>query len=485
MFMKKIVSWFLVIVMTAAIAVGGTMAYLTDNDEDVNVLTVGNVKIDQLEYERVDIQTKDDDAIVQEFHNDKPLYPVVTDPSFDWSTDDAYTDWNQIGKNDNSGIWDPDLINNEQDKMVFVKNTGNYDAYVRTVFAFEAGCYTWEEFQKQIHLNVNETDWTWEWIETPVTIGDSSFFLATATYKEPLNSGELTQPSLLQIAMDPSASNDEVLSFGDDYVVLTHSWAIQTEGFDDPDTAIEDGFYVVTTEQHPFKDESLPFYIYNEADFNKFSARGGLGIVMEDFEVTKHATFNRPSTTLDMNGHTIYHSNDANNGYLIRVDYGGELTVTGNGKFLDKPTDVSYPEHSIVFVVSREGSVLTIENGYFDGVPSHESHSVVHAQSKSKVIINGGTFIRSGTSTAGDMIYALTGACIDINGGFFRNDGNYGHTLNVRDWNNSYFNILGGTFVNHYPGSNDPSFIKVPEGYTVTSEEQEDGKTWYTVVPVG
>ena len=37
-----------VIVLTAAIAVGGTMAHLTDSDEDVNVMTVGNVKIDQL-----------------------------------------------------------------------------------------------------------------------------------------------------------------------------------------------------------------------------------------------------------------------------------------------------------------------------------------------------------------------------------------------------------------------------------------------------
>ena len=58
--MKKILAWMLVVALTAAIAVGGTLAYLTDTDEDVNVMTLGNVKIDWLEYERVDVETKDE-----------------------------------------------------------------------------------------------------------------------------------------------------------------------------------------------------------------------------------------------------------------------------------------------------------------------------------------------------------------------------------------------------------------------------------------
>ena len=40
---------------------------------------------------------------------------------------DSYVDWKQIGKEDStSDIWDPTKFNNEQDKMVFVKNTGDY-----------------------------------------------------------------------------------------------------------------------------------------------------------------------------------------------------------------------------------------------------------------------------------------------------------------------------------------------------------------------
>ena len=52
--MKKFVAWLLVLALTAAVSIGATLAYLTDTDEDVNVMTLGKVKIDQLEYERVD-----------------------------------------------------------------------------------------------------------------------------------------------------------------------------------------------------------------------------------------------------------------------------------------------------------------------------------------------------------------------------------------------------------------------------------------------
>ncbi|MBR6569588.1 MAG: SipW-dependent-type signal peptide-containing protein, partial [Clostridia bacterium] len=49
--MKQNRKWILIlsIVLSVAIAVGGTMAYLQDTDEDVNVMTLGNVYITQNE----------------------------------------------------------------------------------------------------------------------------------------------------------------------------------------------------------------------------------------------------------------------------------------------------------------------------------------------------------------------------------------------------------------------------------------------------
>ena len=111
--MKKIIAWLLVLTLTAAVSIGATLAYLTDTDEDVNVMTLGKVKIEQLEYERIDDETANEDATVQEFQNNKPLYPAVTDKNFDYTPGDSNVDWEQIGKDGyTSEIWDPSKINN-------------------------------------------------------------------------------------------------------------------------------------------------------------------------------------------------------------------------------------------------------------------------------------------------------------------------------------------------------------------------------------
>ncbi len=266
--MKKAISWLLVIALTATLAVGGTLAYLMDTDEDVNVMTVGQVKIDQLEYERVDTETKGDNAKVQEFHDNKPLFPAVVDKdNFNWETNESYVDWSQIGKDGyESGIWNPDEINNEVDKMVFVKNKGDFDAYVRTVIAFEAGNYTsLDQFQSKVHLNLNETDWKWEWTEEPITIGESKYFVATATYNKVLKPGALTEISLSQIALDPSATNEDVAGFGDTYQVLVQSQAVQVAGFQNDEnelvnakTALDEAFGTIPTEEdeYPFDNDS-------------------------------------------------------------------------------------------------------------------------------------------------------------------------------------------------------------------------------------
>ncbi len=244
--MKKTLAWLLVIAMTAALAVGGTLAYLTDTDEDVNVMTLGQVKIDQLEYERVDVESAGEGADVQDFHDNKPLYPAVTEDGFNWATGEEVP-WDQIGKDGyTSEIWDPTQINNEVDKMVFVKNKGDFDAYVRTVFAFEAGNYkTLDEFNAKMHLNLNDKNWSWDWVETPMTIGEGTYFVAVATYNDVLAPGALTEISLGQIALDPSATNEDVAGFGETYQILVQSQAVQADGFDVADLALNEAFGVI------------------------------------------------------------------------------------------------------------------------------------------------------------------------------------------------------------------------------------------------
>ena len=261
--MKKIIAWLLVLTLTAAISIGATLAYLTDTDEDVNVMTLGEIKIDQLEYERVDDETANEDADVQEFHDNKPIYPAITGKDFDYTPGDTNVDWTQIGKDGyTSDIWDPTKINNELDKMVFVKNKGDYDAYVRSVFAFEANGYTLDQFKDLFHLNLNDTDWTWEWVEEPVAIPNedgtvtTNYIIAVATYNKALEPGKLTEISLSQIALDSSAGNADIEGFGDTYQILVKTQAIQAQGFENPITALNDGFGAITAQSVPFETDN-------------------------------------------------------------------------------------------------------------------------------------------------------------------------------------------------------------------------------------
>ena len=253
--MKKIIAWLPVLALTAAISIGATLAYLTDTDEDVNVMTVGKVKIDQLEYERVNDETSGEDAEVREFHDNKPLYPGVYNDDFKCTDTEGKVDWTQIGKDDYStGIWNPEKFNNELDKMVFVKNKGTYDAYVRTIFAFEAGNYeTLDEFKAMMHLNLNTTNWSWEWQLEPVSIGGSKYFVAVATYNDILEPGALTEISLSQIALDKTATNADVEAFGETYNVLVKTQAIQADGFETAAIALDEGFKPIDAFNIPFE----------------------------------------------------------------------------------------------------------------------------------------------------------------------------------------------------------------------------------------
>ena len=256
--MKKIIACLSLLALTIALSMGVTLSYLTENDKNTNVMTLGNVRIDQLEYERIDAETADEDAKVQSFHDNRPLLPGVYYDDFDFGVDGSQVDWTQIGKDGyTSGIWNPEKVKNELDKMVFVKNKGGYDTYVRTVFAFEAGQYkTLAEFLKMAHLNRNEINWTWEWVNDPVTIGESTYFVAVATYHDILKPGTVTEISLSQMILDQAVTNEDVDAFGKTYQILVKSQAIQTGGFDDAAAALDEGFGVIDAGNVPWDNDA-------------------------------------------------------------------------------------------------------------------------------------------------------------------------------------------------------------------------------------
>ena len=284
---KKILALILVVVMAATAVVGGTMAYLTDEDSDVNVMTLGNVSIEQIEQER------GDDGL-QEFTQNQTIAPAA----------DVTGAKEAITVND----YDLKIRTGETyvDKIVSVTNNGKSDAYVRTIFAFpEAGDFdtTTDAAEQWFHWNgVSDTDtnphngWMWgadkvtEWpanaggwdVVENVTISGRKYDIYVATNKNPLAPGESTAPSLLGFYLDTRVDCD-----GTNYIftdkdgkewnlgdistldVLVFSQAVQTEGFDDAWQALDAAFGDITATNHPWVNTEI---LVDEAYYQNLDA---------------------------------------------------------------------------------------------------------------------------------------------------------------------------------------------------------------------
>lgn len=220
---KRIVTIALVIALLAT-CFAGTYAYLTDKDAATNVMTLGNVYIDQIEEER------DADGNLVPFTQAKPAYPAVGET--EWA-EDAIT----VGGG-NQKVFHEDL-QNVVDKFVYVKNTGKSDAYVRTIIAIEAPGYDAEDW---IHVNVNDSVGVsvtgWE----NVDINGVQFVYAVFTYTDALTPNAKTPVSLAQVFLDSEATNEYCNAFGNTWEILTLSQAVQSAGFTDAETALNAAF---------------------------------------------------------------------------------------------------------------------------------------------------------------------------------------------------------------------------------------------------
>ena len=188
--MKKKLAATLSVVLILGLATLGILAYLTDTDQDVNVMTLGNVDIEQEEV----------------FERGDNLDPGVT-----------------------------------VQKEVTVTNTGKSDAYVRTWFAFENP------------IDMISAEWygpaatkvgTYEIDGTDYTVFVKDYGLVRA--------GKCV-PSLMSVTMSAEATNDDVAKYGDTYEVLVFSQAIQVAGFENNEAAAwEAEFGAATVENNPW-----------------------------------------------------------------------------------------------------------------------------------------------------------------------------------------------------------------------------------------
>ena len=257
---QKAIALLLVVALTAALSVSLTMAYLQHEDSDVNVMTLGNVRIEQLEQQRkvengawVSTGEKDEYGyipdVLENFEDNNPAYPAVyQDGNVKWddrngsqnaSGDGSHQQsWGQVGAPGSNQLFD-DSVKNVVDKFVFVKNTGRSDAYYRTIIAIECPEGLRDGL---IHVNTNDhACFTWEDMDY-ATFDGVRYLLKVATYNYALAPNEVSRPSLLQVYLDPVTNNEDCELFGDTWDIIAISQAVQTKGFADAKTALDTAF---------------------------------------------------------------------------------------------------------------------------------------------------------------------------------------------------------------------------------------------------
>lgn len=255
---KKILALCLAMIFSALPMMNGTLAYFTDTDSAVNVMSMGSVKVVQLEQQR---KLDAEGALVglEEFRQDKILQPTVAPAAYKTyapDLDEAY--W--FGANA-AGISLPNPI----DKIVTVRNDGNVNAYVRTVFAFEAPAgfnltvdgtkAGWNILYNGVTAGETAStaadgEWTWTFFDADARFvmpdDGKNYVIAVATSPKPLGAGESTVPSLLQYYLNAGTTQQNLVEMEGSVTIYAFTQAVQADGFASADAAFKESFGEIT-----------------------------------------------------------------------------------------------------------------------------------------------------------------------------------------------------------------------------------------------
>ncbi len=423
--MKKLLSIALVVVLLAGMAVTGTMAYLQDTDSDVNVMTLGNVKIKQHEYERVvnadgtfatDTIDNQTSYVLKDFTQGKPLYPATE------------VDANGNPYNYGAGDWDATFVRmtqvksyggmqvftskNAQDKFVTVENTGRSDAYVRTLIAFEIGSLPETEFDNVIGTSSFMTDqgvWKVTDIGT-VEIDGNKYFVSEYLYNGAkdlggvhengvLPAGDTTYPSLAQVYMKATATNDDVEKIDGNkngmYDILVLSQAVQTSGFENAQTALDTAFGKASEKAAEwFKGEEFkaPTAVATADELTAALANGESVYLTDDVALNQDTSIvigKGNEATLNLNGHTLSEVNTrtATHNFMIDVN-GGTLNIS-NGTVSMKHTGANMEWNGATTVIDvTNGGVLNLDGVTVKNEGGTDMNFGVHLNNWGEVTLN-------------------------------------------------------------------------------------------------
>ncbi len=538
--LKKVLLLCTANLLVAALAIGGTLAYLQNTDSDVNVMTLGNVAIEQIELQRAEDVAHNagesgkgngviNGALVPFVQNQK-IFPAV--PKNNAATD--YTaeatdlfywgDYVYSGTAGN-GLWNDNKLANVMDKMIFVKNTGKSDAYVRTLIAFE--CPEGMEFSqgpdKEFMMNINGSKTLYAWEEIGyITVDGVRYLVMEATYLNALNPGNTAHPSLLQVVMTHNATNEDMELLGDTYEILAVSQAVQAAGFADAKTALDTAFGKTADKATEWFGGKV-IYASDLDDIKKAFAEGGTVILTDDIKFEKITPIEPGKEVyLNLNGKTITVDEDTKSNTLIWVKDGAKLTIDGNGTIdlgsvstmaifcpygelviengtfiRDKVTTVTDATTGLFMGAKNSGCNVTINGGYFDPGYYDANADDIEGILAGTVAFEETDADKANHNKPGDKNAVRT--AIKDNVSVVLNHSGYGS-----------FKVYGGTFVGANPAWGDegcmlpttPNYLRpwsyyqgalldgqvfnengivLPDGYTITRTVNADGVPVYTV----
>lgn len=335
--MKVIIASLLAATVVAGGVIGGSLAYLQDEDSDVNVMTLGNVDIVQNEYEWETVENTSSGSTgttnkLVPFTQGKPLYPYVGE--LGWTNTE-----------DSGGAYRQFTMNNVVDKYVTVTNTGKSDAYVRTFIALEMGDYSYEEFN-MIGLSTNSITGAefpglhWKWTDDFVAeIDGKNYNIMVAVYDEALKPEVETIPSLLQVYLKNTATNETVEKLDGNnngtYDILTFTEAVQVNGFDDPVIALNTAFGDTSapTHYHPWAEDGvvIPTAVATADELTNALAAGESVYLTENINMGSETLTIKKGAEVDLklNGYDLSGTCDGGQAHLIMVPNTSTLNVYG------------------------------------------------------------------------------------------------------------------------------------------------------------
>ena len=400
--MKKKLAATLSVVLILGLAVLGILAYLTDTDSDVNVMTLGNVSIEQQEWQRADGESHINSGAqigdLVPFEDYEGIYPAVpkngaaTDYSAEMDSSKCFH-WGEYAPGWN-GLLNDDNLSNVRDKIVMVKNTGKSDAYYRTLIAYECpeGITIGEPANgAEIMVNVNgNSRFDWENVGY-ITVDGTRYALWVANYNEVLTPGEVSRPSLLQVVLTHHATNEDVAKFGDNMEIMVLSQAVQAEGFANAETALDAAFGDVTiskaeewfgnvppTVKVEGNDKDAVVAAINEAN------PGDTVKLTEDVTFTGAVLTIDKEITLDLNGKTM----TTDNGYGGIIAKGGCSIVNGTINHIGNTAAIKAFD---VDTINNVTINVTQTSGKTKGGIVVQNNAGNHINSIKNVTINGAT----------------------------------------------------------------------------------------------